>query len=180
MYYRSVQPPTVMDTQLQAKLPPIEYTHKKWGDPQFLDWSERQNYIYEMKYGGHQIFVEDDYNMTSYFSQETVDMISRKVTQLLEGVDSKGRTMLIPDETIRRLLGSIYENRRGNKRDMIDMVIMAIVQQVKDEAEILEQNQKLSQWVVQYNGDYGIVPYSELKLRTRQRRPTPMLFGMRY
>lgn len=168
------------ETLLNVKVKPYNYVRKSWGDVNYLDWDEKDPYIYEMKYGGHFTNIESSNPMTSYFSQENVDMISKKLTELLDGVDPQGRKMIIPDKTIRSLLGAVYDARPGNPRDMVDIVMNTIVTQVKDETEIIAQNNKLSQWVVQYNGDYGIKAYPEQKRQIRRRRPTPNLFHMNY
>ena len=168
------------ETVLNTMTKPYNYNHKAWGDPTYLDWEEKTPYIYEMAHGGHFLFIEDSNPMTGYFSQQNVDMISRKLTELLDGVDRQGRKMVIPDTTIRSVMSAIYAGRPGNPRDMTDMVMNTIVTQVKDETDIIEQNNKLSQWVVQYNGDYGIKGYPEQKRQIRRRRPTPFIFGMRY
>jgi hypothetical protein len=168
------------DTILNVISKPYSYVRKSWGDVQYLDWDEKTPFIYEMAHGGHQTLIEDSNAMTSYFSQQNIDLISKKLTELLDGVDPQGRRMIIPDTTIRSVMSAIYAGRPGNPRDMTDMVMNTIVQQIKDETEIIQQNNKLSQWVVQYNGDYGIKSYPEQKRQIRRRRPTPFIFGMRY
>jgi hypothetical protein len=88
-----------------------------------------------------------DYNdcAKSYFSQNTINIISKKLTQLLQGVDEQNRPIIIPDKNISFVMSDIYQSYRpptsdiygrlnvptGNStwsyvQDMIDQVIEVI------------------------------------------------------
>jgi hypothetical protein len=142
-----------------------------------------------------------DYNscIKQYFSHETINIISRKLTQLLQGVDPKNRQIIIPDDKIGFVMDSIYQNYRpptgdiygrynvpsGDStvsyvQDMIDQVIEVIYADVKNNLEMEQYNSKLSAWV-QVLGDFNdnqLRSYAPIK--TRVRRPNPLEFNMKY
>lgn len=137
--------------------------------------------------------------LDQFFSKQTVDTISRKLTELLRGVDPRNRPIIIPDNTITNVMDSVYATYRPPTSDiygrynvpsgdttvsyiadMIDQVIEIIYSDVKINIETAAQNEKLSMWTT-ILGDFneaGLRSYAPIK--TLIRRPNPMQFNMRY
>lgn len=142
-----------------------------------------------------------DYNdcIQKYFSKNTIDTISKKITQLLQGVDHQNRPIIVPDRQIGYVMDSVYQAYRpptgdiygryniptGNTtesyvQDMIDQVIEIIYSDVKNNLEVEYNNSKLSKWVTVL-GDFNdnmLRSHSDIKIR--KRRPNPMEFNMNY
>ena len=149
-----------------------------------------------IKYVGYQ---ESNSCIQKYFSLETVQPISHKVTQLLMGVNAQNRPIIVPNKTICSVMDAIYSNYRPPTGDiygrynvptgesttsyvqsMIDQVIEIIVADVRNNLETEENNSKLSIWSTLY-GDFnqqGLQQHSKIKVRNK--RPTPMQFQMNY
>lgn len=151
------------------------------------------NYI---KYVGYE---ENNQCIRKYYDPITVRTISKKVTQLLEGVDPQNRPIIVPNSTICSVMNDIYSNYRPPTGDiysryiipsgtssesyvqnMIDQVIEVITSDVRNNLGMEECNKKLSIWTTVY-GDFN-----EHKLRShppikvRKKRPNPFEFHMHY
>lgn len=133
-----------------------------------------------------------------YFSKETVDLISRKVTELTMGVDPHNRKIVVPPVRICEVMDGIYQGYRppvgdiysryivpNNEQEnmvqsMIDQTIEVIVSNIRNSLGIEQANEKLSAWVQVY-GDFntnGLRQHSPIK--TLHKRPNPMEFHMNY
>lgn len=88
-----------------------------------------------------------------YFSDDTLRAISYKVTQYLKGVHPEGKRIVVPNDSIRHVRDRVFDNMRGNETDMVDNVVAVIVNQIRDELEMAEQNSKLTRWVTKYDED---------------------------
>lgn len=165
---------------------------------------------YKCSTAPHKIVCDDNYNrfvgwsqfnvcINKYFSTNTVETISYKVTELLQGVDPNNRPIVVPSKTICHIMSSIYDSFRPetgdiytryniptNKgpenyvQDMIDQVIEIIVSDVRTNLGMEEYNRTLTKWTTLY-GDFnkhGLRQHSMIK--TRHKRPTPMQFNMNY
>jgi hypothetical protein len=143
-----------------------------------------------------------DYNLCikKYFSQDTINIISNKVTQLLMGVDPHNRPIIVPDDKIGYVMDAIYNSFRPDTSDiysryniptgsttesyiqnMIDQVVEVIYSDVKNNLEIIENNSKLSIWTsVLGEGLNQHNLRSVPPIKTRVRRPNPMEFNMKY
>lgn len=134
-----------------------------------------------------------------YYSNDNIKLISKKITQLLMGVHPENRPIIVPDEQIKYVMDSIYENYRpptgdiygrynvptgttteSYVQDMIDQVIEVIVADVRANYETIENNEKLSAWVQMYGefNDNGLRAYPPIK--TRLKRPAPFQFFQNY
>lgn len=150
------------------------------------------------QYIKHVGYSEYNICMQEFYSRRTIDLISKKVTELLIGVDRKNRPIIVPDKSIASIMNNVYDNYRPETGDiysryiipkntgytdtqrMIDMVINIITSDVRNNLEMEENNEKLSIWSTVY-GDFnaqGLQQHPKIKLR--ERRPTPMLFNMNY
>jgi hypothetical protein len=147
----------------------------------------------------HVGYQENNRNIQQYYSHETIQIISHKVTELLMGVDPQNRPIIVPNKTISSVMDSVYSTYRPPTGDiygrynvpsgesttsyiqnMIDQVIEIIVSDVRNNLETEENNSKLSIWSTLY-GDFnnqGLQQHSKIKVRNK--RPTPMQFMMNY
>jgi hypothetical protein len=133
------------------------------------------------------------------FTKTTVHVIQQKVADYLTGVDANGRR-IIPSErvVITALFGIFREHapRTGDiygrylvvddsKRDdyayIVDKTISLLVQGIRDDLGMAEQNQKLTIWTTVLGdfNEHGLRQHPPLKINNG-KRPDPMLFHMRY
>jgi hypothetical protein len=137
------------------------------------------------------------YNL--YFNTQTVSTISKKITELLSGVDRYNRPIIVPDKTILDIMdtvklyfrpqtGDIYsrynipngENCPSYIQQMVDQVIEIIVSDVRNNLETEEYNSTLTVWTTLF-GDFnekGLRSHSVIK--TKERRVNPFQFNMNY
>ena len=130
--------------------------------------------------------------MKELFSLKNVSLISRKVTELLQGVDPKGRDIVIPNETISNVMSQIQLNTipkntgdiytryiipSGEDTDpmwgyIINKTIEVIVNDVKVNLGMEECNRKLTIWssVLGNFNTHGLMPHSDIKLNDRRFR----------
>lgn len=92
-----------------------------------------------------------------FFNQQTVDIISRQVTQNLEGVLETGQPVLVLDQVIINVMDNIFQHSISKPRpfsvcledectDMITQVIELITSDVRNQIEIDQANAKLTKW----------------------------------
>ena len=132
------------------------------------------------------------------FSPETIQLISRKVTELTRGVDSKNRKIIVPDARICEVIDGIYQafrpptgdifsryiipnNEQANMvQSIIDQSIEVIVSNIRGQLGMEQQNQTLSAWVT-VMGDFnasGLRQFPPIKVQGK--RPSTMQFNMNY
>jgi hypothetical protein len=132
------------------------------------------------------------------FSPENIDQMSRKITQLLQGVDEKNRKIVVPKDTICSILSNINDNYRpeigciysrftqpgsgsGNEtQNIINQAINVIVSDVKVNMGMDQSNSQLSIWTTVLGdfNEHNLRSHSKIKLR--EKRPQPMMFNMTY
>jgi len=136
--------------------------------------------------------------IAQYFARQTIETISHKVTELLEGVDPQERMIVVPDDKIANVMSAIHDGYRHPVGDiftrhhivsgespnylqnMIDQVINVIVSDVKNTIDTQENNKKLTIWTTVL-GDFnneGLRAHSAIKIRNKH--PAQMQFNMNY
>ena len=135
-----------------------------------------------------------------YFSNDTVNLISRKITELLQGVDPEGRDIIVPNSTIAGIMSEIYSSFRPPTGDiysrfnipsgepsnyvqsMIDQVIEIITSDVQNNLGIEENNRKLTAWttVLGTFNEHGLRSHDELKIRKKNTNHRGMVSFMNY
>lgn len=155
--------------------------------------------FYDDNFQKHVGYKQNNVSIQKYFSPETIQTISAKVTELLQGIDPQNRPIIVPDKTISSVMSTIYNNYRPPTGDiygrynvpsgtssesyvqnMIDQVIEVITSDVKNNLGMEECNSKLSIWTTVY-GDFNTHGLQQHpKIKVRNKRPTPMLFQMNY
>jgi hypothetical protein len=133
-----------------------------------------------------------------FFSQENINKMSKKITELLMGVDKNNRPIVVPDKTIASVMSSVNQSYRPETGDiytryiipkdndtnaikrMTDEVINIITTNIKVTLGMEENNSKLSIWTTLLGdfNEHGLRSHSKIKLK--EKRPTPMLFNMNY
>lgn len=136
--------------------------------------------------------------LSAWFAEDNINLISDKITQLLQGVSKTGQDIIVPHTTIAHIMSEVYENYRGEQGDiyarynipntastshtqrMTDIVINIITADVKVNLGMQESNESLSVWntVLGSFNTANIRRHSIIKLR--ERKPRSMLFNMNY
>jgi hypothetical protein len=136
---------------------------------------------------------------TLFFKEKTLRLISTKVSELLQGVDPKNRTYIVPDYIIRNIMDDVFTNYRppvgdiysrfiipsndadnNNLQSLINQTIEIIVYKIRTEAGMIEANKKLTVFTT-ILGDFnqhGLRGHSVIKVR--HRKPDTMQFNMHY
>ena len=150
-----------------------------------------------MKYVGYP--QSDDHQHAWLFEPSTLKMISQKITELLQGVESTGRDIVVTERVICNVLSTLTINQnplnigdiytvdiiptpegRKDLQAYTNMTIALIVNAIKNEYGITECNKKLSIWTT-ILGDFnkhGLRSHSPIKLR--KKTPQRMMFNMNY
>lgn len=135
----------------------------------------------------------------SFFSKTTVNMLSRQITHLLQGVDKRNRPIIVPDKTILDVMNNIYSSFRpatgdihsryivpaGGYKDnylqsMVDQTLEVIVNEVRSTMLAEEANSKLTAWTTTYGdfNEHGLRQHAPIKINNK--RPTSFQFHMNY
>ena len=154
---------------------------------------------YNDNYTKHVGYQHDKYLMKNFFSIDTVNTISYKITELLQGVNKNNRPIIVPKKTICNIMSEIFNsyqpptgdiysrynvhsgiNSTNYIQNMIDQVIEIITSDVRNNLEMEENNKKLSIWTTVY-GDFNnhqLRQHPPIKIR--KKRPSSFQFNMNY
>lgn len=148
------------------------------------------------QYLRHVGYSDVDANISAYFSDQSINFMSAKVSELLRPIYPNG--VIVPTHIIRNLANAIYESYRPSLGDiftrysvvsrenynyvdeMINQVIKVAVDSIRNDLDQRMINSKLTVWS-SLLGDFnkeGLRPHDNVKIR--KRRPQPMLFNMNY
>jgi len=152
-----------------------------------------------MAHPGWEYTSSDFANIDDLFSEKMIDEISRQVTDALVGVDPQGRKIRISNDRILEVLSNVYQNSttqnigdihtrfiipqsqpRNDPREIVNQTINIIVNAIKTQSEVTENNKTLSVWNTLY-GDFnekGLRAHPPIKIR--RRHPQYMAFNMNY
>jgi hypothetical protein len=164
-----------------------------------MEYATRLNgVICDNNYLRHVGWKENNPCIQKYYSQETVDIISYKVTELLQGVDPQNRPIQVPDDKICHVMSQIYSSFRPPTGDiygrynipndqtgsyiqsMIDQTIEVIVSNVRNTLGMEEHNKNLTIWTTVL-GDFnrfGLGSHAPIKVQNKH--PQFMAFNMNY
>ena len=147
--------------------------------------NQSNGYICDENYMKHVGWQENNDCIKTFFDQKTINIISKKVTDLTQGVEKDGRPILVSDKTICHVMSNVYNNHRpatgdiysrytipkdypySDMQELIDRTIEIIVSTIKNEYGMKYWNESLSIWSTLY-GDFN-----EQKLR--QHAPIKVL-----
>jgi hypothetical protein len=133
------------------------------------------------------------------FDPETIKIVSRKITELLMGVDPQNRPIIVPDNTICSVISQVqvkYQPPVGDIhtryivptgigpqdyiQNIINQSIEIITSTVRTELEMDQNNQKLTIWTTVY-GDFNEHQLRQhAPIKVLHKRPDPMQFNMNY
>ncbi len=133
------------------------------------------------------------------FTKTTVNVIQQKVADYLTGVDANGRRIVPTERVVVSALfgifrehaprtGDIYgkflvvdDSKRDDYAYIVDKTISLLVQGIRDDLGMAEQNQKLTIWTTVLGdfNEHGLRQHPPIKINNG-KRPDPMLFHMRY
>jgi hypothetical protein len=109
----------------------------------------------------------DRYN--ALMSNQSVQFMSKLITNGLKGVHPEGKNIIVPEDTIRSVADSIYETSVQSADVMQKMVINYIIGTIKNEYQTIENNNKLDIWVTKYDVESGLQQFNGIKLNNKQR-----------
>jgi hypothetical protein len=147
-------------------------------------------------------YVGWDANSLGYgmlMSDITVELVSKKCTELLAGVHPEGRPIVFPKQSIINVLDSVYQShtprvgdihsryiqadttQRNDVAEMINRAIKIITSQVRNEYEVAEQNSKLTIWTTVYGdfNEHGLRSHPQIT-QINNRGPNRHQISMRY
>lgn len=134
--------------------------------------------------------------LETYFSDQTVRLISQKITELLKGYSDN--PIVVSDKDIIDIMNAVQLDYRPPTGDifsrytiggmnssdyvqnMIDQTIEIITSQIKAEIDTEKTNRSLSIWNTVYgeHNTHGLMSHSTIKIR--EKRPNTFQFHMRY
>ncbi len=148
------------------------------------------NSLQQMRHVGSN--QDDNPYIQRFFSQDTVDLISQKITQMLKGVDKFGREIVVPNKRILEFMNTIYssysppigfDSGRPNSDyldNLIGQTISRIVFEVDTTISIEQAFAEYKVWNTVYGeyNDVGLRSHAPIKIR--EKRPNSFEFNMRY
>lgn len=125
--------------------------------------------------------MANDENFKCLMTDSVFEEISKQITEKLLKVFPEK-----PIKVTRRVIVQALEysilNRytyNFNFNDVINTVINSLIQQIIDERYAIEQNDKLDNWIIKYDGSKGIRGHSTIRLNEKGLS-VPVSYGGRY
>ena len=153
-----------------------------------------------MRYAGWEYTTQSNSNIDQLFSKDVITKVSKKITELLQGLRKDGRDIVVSDEVICSTMSDILNKEPTNKQlgdihsryiipnsdntngvtSIIDRTINLIVTYIRNEYEMTEQNKKLTIWTTVLGdfNEHGLRQHPPIKLRNKH--PQYMAFNMNY
>jgi hypothetical protein len=136
--------------------------------------------------------IDDNPYVQEFFSKNTVDYISKRITEMTRDVDERGREIIVPDDKIMHLMNSVYLSYNPAQgfdtkwvpEEYLDSLIeQTITQAVFDVRNVLAYEQCVSKYTVWdtilgEDNQRGLRGYAPIKVR--EKRPNSMEFNMKY
>jgi hypothetical protein len=172
---------------------------------QLPSYSELSNYLDSEQDFGYQSYVgwkntsEGFVGIEYLYSVENLTYLKSVIERSLDGVHPDGKHIIVPIEHIASVMSNIIQNAnrteigsiysryiipqkepRNDVRTINQQTVQAIVNMLRSQFEIEENNKKLTIWNTMY-GDFnkeGLRAHPPIKLRNRH--PQYMAFNMKY
>jgi hypothetical protein len=177
----------VKSTYTDNEIHNLQYNERQEGDDEDNSYI---NYIEQSQFIGFDI--NDNLFVKEFFSKNVIDLISRKATLLLDGVDEYKRDIIIPDNRILEVMNTVYssykvsvgfDNRISNYdyvQNMIGDVIARIIYDVKNTLGYEQCTNKYTIWTTLY-GDFNNEQIrSHAPIKIQKNRPNSFEFNMKY
>ena len=170
-------------SQTVQELPsPFEYTYITSNTPfKFTDYNSESTDASKI-YGGlgnlngrYRYVVGYDGNRNgqrypSLMSQPSINYMSVEITKKLVGVHPDGKNIIVPDETIRSVAVSMFENNYMSVDVLQEMTVNYISNSIRAEFQTIQKNNELSIWITNYDTSSGMKKFSDIKLNNKSRR----------
>lgn len=139
-------------------------------------------------------------NYFEFFSDQTVDLISKEVSKLTMGVDCKGRKIIVPNDKILHIMSEVFHTNspvigdiytvynipqmgpRNDVQQMINRTIQIIVNDIEVNLGFEQNNAKLNIWDTVL-GDFNSQQLQSVPqgfAKTKKRRPQPFFMWSNY
>ena len=148
------------------------------------------NYFQQTQFVGSN--SNDSILIANFFTKDVVDFISEKCTNLLEGVDEKGRQIVVPDKRIFEVMNTVYSSynypigfdatisKDQYVKNMIGDSIARIVFDVKNTLQYEQCRNKYTIWTTVY-GDFNKEKLRQhAPIKILKNRPNSFEFNMKY
>ena len=119
-----------------------------------------------MRYVAYTASKDPDY--TKLFSQPSVNWMSAQIILRLKGVHPEGKDIVVPDSTILSVADSWYQGTQLTIEMLQEMTVLHIVEQIRNDFQLIEQNDKLSAWIQKYDMDSGMKKFNDIKLNEKR------------
>jgi hypothetical protein len=116
--------------------------------------------------------ASQDPDYTTLFGKESVNWMSAQITLRLKGVHPEGKDIAVPDSTILSVADSWFQKTQLTVEMLQEMIILHIVNQVRNDYELTKNNDKLTAWVQLYSMDTGLRQWSQPEDWVNQKRRT--------
>lgn len=146
-------------------------------------------------------YTESTPGIKNLFSDANLNTISYKITQLLEGIDPEGRSIVVPKSTISGVIDNIYQSQKPAVGDIftryivptnngcedmvqniINQTIEVIVSDIRNTIGMDEHNKSLSIWTTVL-GDFNehqLRGHAPIKIREKNTNHRGMVGFMNY
>lgn len=146
-------------------------------------------------------YTESTPGIKNLFSDANLNTISYKITQLLEGIDPEGRSIVVPKSTISGVIDNIYQSQKPAVGDIftryivptnngcedmvqniINQTIEVIVSDIRNTIGMDEHNKSLSIWTTVL-GDFNehqLRGHAPIKIREKNTSHRGMVGFMNY
>lgn len=110
-----------------------------------------------------------------------ITRLSKLITHNLRNLDKLNRPIIYPDNRIMDVLTKLETNNENISHEEIDLMVVKLVcDTIRNEVETIRYNNSLDKFDTIF-GDFnkhGLSRTSQIKVRNK--RPTPMMFHLRY
>lgn len=117
-----------------------------------------------------------DKKYSSLISDKNINMVSNKITELLQGIHPEGKKIVVPHDTIKHVISSKFKLFQSFDISKInEETISYIVGYVSSEFQSIKNNQNYSAWttLLGSQNEHGLMPNPKIKLR--ERRPNSIM-----
>jgi len=152
-------------TWIESNIPYDQYTPTSSTDNSLDIYRGLGDINYNYRY----LFFQSQDMYDIFMSQSSIRLMSTEITRKLEGVHPEGKNIIVPDEMIRSVADSMYENNKMEVKVLQEMTINYVVNTIRTEYDVINNNNKLSIWVTKYDVDSGLQRTNGIKLNRKQR-----------
>ncbi len=120
----------------------------------------------------------DRYN--ALYSPRSIQFMSEMITKGLQGVHPEGKKIIVKDDIIKSVADSIFQSSFSSAEQMQAMVVNYIINHIKNETQMIQQNNKLSIWVTKYDTNSNMQKLSQGDIKLNESGHKSKGFYVRY